>query len=62
LEACSWVGAAPPPTLFCARGNPRSILLDRPAAALRRRPLLEDDVLAAGGFVALGDGGLAGLV
>jgi hypothetical protein len=37
-------------------------LLDRPAATLRRRPLLEGTVLAAGGFVALGDGGLAGLL
>jgi hypothetical protein len=45
LEACSWVES---PLPLVARGNLRSVLLDRPAAALRRRPLLEGAVLAAG--------------
>jgi hypothetical protein len=39
------LGRAAPP--LCARGNPRSALSDRPAAALRRRSLLGGAVLAA---------------
>jgi hypothetical protein len=40
-----FLGRAAPP--LHARGNPRSDSSDRPAAALRRRPLLEGAVLAA---------------
>jgi hypothetical protein len=39
-----FLGQTVPP--LCARGNPRSALSDRPAAAFRRRPLLEGAVLA----------------
>jgi hypothetical protein len=56
------LGSEPPLPPFCARRNPRSIFLDRLAAALWRRFLLVGAVLAAGGFVAFGDGGLADLV
>jgi hypothetical protein len=53
-----FLGRTVPP--FRARGNPRYALSDRPAVALRCRPLLEGAALA--GFVALRDGGLAGLL
>jgi hypothetical protein len=39
------IGRTIPP--LCAGGNARSALSDRPAAAFRRRPLLEGDVLVA---------------
>jgi hypothetical protein len=45
LLGSMFLGRSIPP--LCARGNPRSALSDRPAAALQRRPLLEGVALAA---------------
>jgi hypothetical protein len=56
--ASIFLGRTVPP--LRARGNLRYAMSDRPAVALRCRALLEGTALA--GFVALGDGGLAGLL